>query len=54
MRLKESNMIKIYRHKDYNVYDISIDKTFLLDTLQKYKSFSSDIVEDYAEIMEEF
>jgi hypothetical protein len=55
MRLKESNMIRIRRYKDYNVYNLSIDKTFLLDTLQKYnKSLSSDIVEDYVEMMEEF
>lgn len=55
MKLKESNMIRIRRHKDYNVYDLSIDKTFLLYTLQKYnKSLSSDIVEDYVEMMEEF
>ena len=55
MRLKESNMIRIRRQKDYNIYELSIDKSFLLDTLQKYNnSLNSDIVEDYVEMMEEF
>ena len=55
MRLKESNMIRIQRHNDYNVYNLSIDKTFLLDTLRKYnRSLSPDIVEDYVEMIEEF
>jgi len=55
MRLKESNMIRIRRQKDYNIYELSTDKTFLLDTLQKYNnSLNSDIVEDYVEMMEEF
>ena len=55
MRLKESNMVRIQRHNDYNVYDLSIDKTFLLDTLRKYnRSLSPDIVEDYVEMIEEF
>ncbi|MGB9169440.1 MAG: winged helix-turn-helix transcriptional regulator [Nitrososphaeraceae archaeon] len=55
MRLKESDMIRIRRQKDYNIYELSIDKSFLLDTLQKYNnSLNSDIVEDYVEMMEEF
>ena len=55
MRLKESNIIRIRRQKDYNIYELSIDKSFLLDTLQKYSnSLNSDIVEDYVEMMEEF
>ena len=54
-RLKESNFIRVRRQKDYNIYGLAIDKTVLLNTLQKYNNcLKYDLVEEYVEMMEEF
>lgn len=54
-KLKDANLIKIYKQQDCNLYEIFIDKRVLYNTLSKYKaSFNDVVIENYIEMLEEF
>lgn len=55
-RLKETNLIKMKKQEDCNIYEIAIDKSYLQNLLHKYKDtlLHEDMVENYVDMMEEF
>ena len=54
-KLKDANLIKIYKQNDCNRYDIFIDKMVLYNILSKYNaSFNDVVIENYIEMLEEF
>ena len=54
-RLKAANIVKVRKQKEFNYYEIGMDRLILKDLLSKYTgSFTETIVDDYVDMMNEF
>ena len=54
-RLKAANIVKVHRQKEFNYYEIGMDRLILQDLLSKYTtSFTEKIVDNYVDMINEF